>query len=125
MNDTNNSNENNINSVPVQGTSSVVPSTTPEPVTVQPAVQPVVQAQVEQNVQPSAVEQPAAQVETPVDTSQQDNVGNNGEEVKNDVTTKTQEEVRNAKLRFPFIVTILNVSLISLILPVTVRTSPG
>ena len=40
MNDTNNSNENNINSVPVQGTSSVVPSTTPEPVTVQPAVQP-------------------------------------------------------------------------------------
>ena len=114
MNDTNNSNENNINSVPVQGTSSVVPSTTPEPVAVQPAVQPVVPAQVEQNVQPSAVEQPAAQVEVPVDTSQQDNVGNNGEEVKNDVTTKTQEEVRNAKLRFPFIVSILLVVFIIL-----------
>lgn len=106
MNDTNNSNE-NVNNVPVQD---AVPSE-----------QPVVQ-----NAAPVQSVQPENTNVTPTGDG-----GNNSEEAKVEEEkkevhlSKTEEEVRNAKLRFPIIVTVLvTIFLILILLYCFVFTTP-
>ncbi len=106
MNDTNNSNE-NVNNVPVQN---AVPSE-----------QPVVQ-----NAVPVQSVQPENTNVTPTGDG-----GNNSEEAKVEEEkkevhlSKTEEEVRNVKLRFPIIVTVLvTIFLILILLYCFVFTTP-
>ena len=106
MNDTNNSNE-NINNVPVQN---AVPSE-----------QPVVQ-----NVTPVQSVQPENTNVTPTGDGRNSSEEAKVEEEKKEVyLSKTEEEVRNAKLRFPIIVTVLvTIFLILILLYCFVFTTP-
>ena len=106
MNDTNNSNE-NVNNVPVQN---AVPSE-----------QPVVQ-----NVTPVQSVQPENTNVTPTGDGRNSSEEAKVEEEKKEVyLSKTEEEVRNAKLRFPIIVTVLvTIFLILILLYCFVFTTP-
>lgn len=106
MNDTNNSNE-NVNNVPVQNTV--------------PSEQPVVQ-----NVTPVQSVQPENTNVTPTGDGGNSSEGAKvEEEIKEVHLSKTEEEVRNAKLRFPIIVTVLvTIFLILILLYCFVFTTP-
>lgn len=106
MNDTNNSNE-NVNNVPVQN---AVPSE-----------QPVVQ-----NAAPVQSVQPENTNVTPTGDGGNSSEEAKVEEEKKEVhLSKTEEEVRNAKLRFPIIVTVLvTIFLILILLYCFVFTTP-